>query len=948
MALQIFVKLWLAISWLTQCCFAHDKCPQEFVSLQDSCLCDDTREGWDVWCTNSESPEARFHLSGRSLWVTCHDIDEIGLNFYMQNISFSSSPKLTSLVFTDCQVPSGSYSAMLALANIEGVEELRVNMGYAQDNALIAGQFTGVNVEHIRLSNNHLKSLDKDTFQGLGPSLKSLVMSSNGLEELPSGCLQLLVNLRRLEIIEPKVKEMPTNLLSSLTELVDVRMSCPPQQLNPDFFAENEKLVSLRLKNFDASDLDPMIFRHLSNLENITVSSGRSISSLPLNLFQENGKLRSFEWINDKCAKGQGYSCTVHPPSFLRNLSELRSLEISKGYHQGFVINPDFFQGCTQLRSISLTRIRLRDLPSDLFEDAVQLQRLDLSNNRLTILPDTLFHKARSLQWLNLKGNSLTMIKDDHFISSGSSLLMLDLSDNALMSLSQKAFDQCNQLENLNLSNNQLSFNSSTQPLWRAMTRLQVLNLSNNSITLSHIPQEFRTSYTQLRELNLRMNDIGPRLDAWPDFVFQSNQALSVDLSHNNLQHLSYFLAHQHVQDTHSRHTLKQVKIHINHNPLICDCRNVDLALDMRDKLTPNVVTSWFQYQPGATCHTGELLKLKQVSEMSCSFPSDFVPHNCSEPCSCLLTPYQSETDEVKAHVTVNCSGHSHLLPQSLPLIVHQEEVKKLTLDLSHGGLESLENLTQIEHYDNVTELIISHNNLTHLSGRYLPSRLEEVAFDHNRIRTVDIRGDLSILRSNAVKSIKLGGNPYECNCNSRLLYRFVRRNAKVRVQDADQVWLDCYPDGPRAVNNISEYTEFCTNTKQRVYEIAIPVGLILLGILLAIVCVLWNKEKISVYIYSKPAMRALVYNAEEENDKRRYDVFISYANEDKEFVEQKLVPILEDSTSEYKYRCLVHVRDFIPGDQIMDQIVNAVTNSTRTLIVLSQGFLQSNWALQE
>ena len=171
---------------------------------------------------------------------------------------------------------------------------------------------------------------------------------------------------------------------------------------------------------------------------------------------------------------------------------------------------------------------------------------------RLTNLPDSIFARVRSLQWLNLKGNSLTVIKDEHFISSGPSLLMLDLSDNALMTLSQKAFDQCNQLEFLNLANNLLSFNSSTQPLWRAMTRLQVLNLSNNSITLSHIPQEWRTSYTQLRELNLRMNDIGPRLDAWPDFVFQSNQALSVDLSHNNLQHLSYFLAHQHVKDTHS------------------------------------------------------------------------------------------------------------------------------------------------------------------------------------------------------------------------------------------------------------------------------------------------------------------------------------------------------------------------------------------------------------
>ena len=67
-----------------------------------------------------------------------------------------------------------------------------------------------------------------------------------------------------------------------------------------------------------------------------------------------------------------------------------------------------------------------------------------------------------------------------------------------------------------------------------------------------------------------------------------------------------------------------------------------------------------------------------------------------------------------------------------------------------------------------------------------------------------------------------------------------------------------------------------------------------------------------------------------------------------KDFVEQVMVPKLEDDPDEFKYRCLVHVRDFVLGRSIIEQITEAVDTSSCTLIVLSTSFVESEWACHE
>nr|ANA09009.1 Toll-like receptor 2 [Tachysurus fulvidraco] len=77
-----------------------------------------------------------------------------------------------------------------------------------------------------------------------------------------------------------------------------------------------------------------------------------------------------------------------------------------------------------------------------------------------------------------------------------------------------------------------------------------------------------------------------------------------------------------------------------------------------------------------------------------------------------------------------------------------------------------------------------------------------------------------------------------------------------------------------------------------------------------------------------------------------RYDAFVSYSQHDAEWVEEILVPELESSDPPVAL-CL-HKRDFLPGRWIVDNIIESIESSYRTLFVLSENFVTSEWCRYE
>lgn len=75
-------------------------------------------------------------------------------------------------------------------------------------------------------------------------------------------------------------------------------------------------------------------------------------------------------------------------------------------------------------------------------------------------------------------------------------------------------------------------------------------------------------------------------------------------------------------------------------------------------------------------------------------------------------------------------------------------------------------------------------------------------------------------------------------------------------------------------------------------------------------------------------------------------DAFVSYSQHDAEWVEEILVPELESTQPPFAL-CL-HKRDFQPGRWIVDNIIDSIEKSHRTLFVLSEHFVTSEWCRYE
>ena len=95
-------------------------------------------------------------------------------------------------------------------------------------------------------------------------------------------------------------------------------------------------------------------------------------------------------------------------------------------------------------------------------------------------------------------------------------------------------------------------------------------------------------------------------------------------------------------------------------------------------------------------------------------------------------------------------------------------------------------------------------------------------------------------------------------------------------------------------------------------------------------------------------AKRKLYEELEESRNDYKYDAFVAYHRDDIDWVRDELYEKLdqkEDGTNDPdRFRLCIHDRDFTPGTSIEDNIVRAIENSRKTILVLSEGFLTSEW----
>ncbi len=243
------------------------------------------------------------------------------------------------------------------------------------------------------------------------------------------------------------------------------------------------------------------------------------------------------------------------------------------------------------------------------------------------------------------------------------------------------------------------------------------------------------------------------------------------------------------------------------------------------------------------------------------------------------------------------------------------------TLDLRYCNASSVPNVTSLT---KLTKIDLRFNELKHLP-KHLTSILDKLTV--NNI-TVD-----------------LSGNTLSCHCNDRWLINWMK-NTKVHFDNSDKLRCE-YPGNRYDVNpleiDLVGLSIRCSNFRHILIAVFSTLGSIC--ILFIVILTVLKRWTIRYWLHAaRTSWNQKQGSNMHDHHNYRYDAFVAYCSRDEEerkWVHLKLTPKLEE---EYGFKLCLHHRDFMPGYDIADNIVQAIQDSSKVVLILSPTFLESDW----
>ncbi|KAF1443993.1 Toll-like receptor 1, partial [Spheniscus demersus] len=243
-------------------------------------------------------------------------------------------------------------------------------------------------------------------------------------------------------------------------------------------------------------------------------------------------------------------------------------------------------------------------------------------------------------------------------------------------------------------------------------------------------------------------------------------------------------------------------------------------------------------------------------------------------------------------------------------------------------------------------ELNLASNRLADLpecSGFIGFMSLEFLNVEMNLILTPSADFFQSCLR---VKELQAGHNPFKCSCELQDFIRLERQSG-VKLSDWPEAYVCEYPEDLRGTQ-LKDFhlTELACNT-----TLLLVTALLLTLVLVAVVAFLCIYLDVPWYVqmtwqWTQTKRRAWHNHPEEQETVLQFHAFISYSERDSLWVKNELIPNLEKG--EGCVQLCQHERNFIPGKSIVENIINCIEKSYKSIFVLSPNFVQSEWCHYE
>lgn len=759
----------------------------------------------------------------------------------------------------------------------------------------------------LNVSCNDLSSLHRDVFGNLY-NLRDLLLGSNQLDDIDTFLFSNLKNLKTLDLrrnhlnnftaLVESITSLPslTKLDLSYNQLTTLRHSAPLPQSLHSLYVGNNKLHTL------GCDADFLMYVKVLDFSNNTLLSFQDFQGLNLG----NVTYLRLRFTNVSVIKLLNYT-NVRPWHVdfsglkLKDDQALRSL-------------------CYLLRSQSHQK---KQIPKLIFQDnSIKY----IKNNTLNLCPSITnvldlsrneIKEADCLQFLNGQ-NKLKSLRIEHnhltkLLSCSKvkekfySLRNVSFRYNRILEVNNAAFNHIPRLTNLQLNINIIAYLD--HKALSGLKDLVTLRLDNNLLT--DVYEESFEDLISLKTLNLRNNQLAVIFNN----AFKSLRKLTIlDLGGNKIAQLKpeAFTGLDSLTNLYlDRNRLKTI------DGMLFGKLNTTLqVLDLQ----ANHILYYTEHTHSPFINLTKLLDLKLNAQ---------VPNGIN------LLPrafFRGLTSLKQLYLTNN-----HITGFGAETFDDLETLEFLTLDnscvgiaqLKPGIFKNLRKLTAL-YAENMGIKFFSNEVFGNLTG------LKVLHLNRNAMLTLDIR---LLEKLTNITYIDLRSCPLSCGCQNSELQNWTVSNQ--RLQFPYLYNIICQDQTGSYFHNFD--TNVCYLDLGLYLFSSTYAFTILLTIIPLLYVKLYWKFKYGYYVFRSwfgEQWRRL----RDQEVKYKFDAFVSYNSADENWVMEQLLPNLEGSS----FRLCLHHRDFEIGLDIVDNIVAAVYGSRKTICVVSQSFLRSEWCSLE
>ncbi|XP_075469186.1 toll-like receptor 2 type-2 [Ascaphus truei] len=637
-----------------------------------------------------------------------------------------------------------------------------------------------------------------------------------------------------------------------------------------------------------------------------------------------------------------------------------------------------------KLKILLLQYNQIHTISDDSFQSLINLEDLDLSHNDLTVLSSAWFTNLHMLQHLDLLGNHYTSLGKSALFSSLSSLKSLKFGNPSFLAIEKYNFEGLGIIDELNINCSNLkqytaeslkvikdidhiilTVNISLLAVmikdlvssvrWLEVTNASFINpedvmafavLNNTSvkklmfkncvITDNSLARliEIMDTYRNVTEVVLEDSELLGTGQGYPRLKEELRSIRTIIIKNLHIPNFylfsdlrfAYKLAHKITSVT-----CTDSKVFL----VPCEFSRSFLSLQYLD-LSANLLANIFLANSACFREGGGAWPLLQTLNVSKNVLSDL---------PVVGKILSSQLHLTNLDISQNNFAESSNSPCEWPpklkyLNISSCQITKITTCIP-DYLEILDvsnNFLTVFAVDQplLKELYISNNRLTKLAeNAHLPN-LVALIISKNKINDFT-KTDLEPFPK--LTTLDASDNNYVCSCQ---FLDFIQYQTNMLLG-----WPDNYKcDSPSSVRQkLIQFARLpllmCHQTL--IVTLACITLILVVGITVALchfLHVIWYVKMTWAWLQAK---RKPLKVSERDIC---YDAFISYSERDSEWVENMMVQELENTNPPLKL-CL-HKRDFIPGKWIIDNIIDAMENSYKTVFVLSEHFVQSEWCRYE